>query len=355
MATQKHKTKILLTGGGTAGSVAPLLALVDDLEGYDFVWLGTWQGIEKQMVLKEKIRYYSIFSGKFRRYYSWRNLVDPFLIIIGFFQAIIYLLFLKPNIIITAGSFVSVPIVLAGRILRIPILVHQLDYRPGLANLIMGFFADQVTVSLEKSLQDYPRKAIWTGSPIRKSFREAEGTLVGLSEKLPVVFILGGSTGAQGINNLVEYALDNLIEFCQVIHLTGKGKMLKITKKNYYAFEFFDNEQMARALASADLVVSRAGMGTLTELAYFKKTSIIIPMPKSHQIENAEILKKNNAAVVLDENNLSRRKFVQIIRDMLNNHSLSVELGNNLHKVIKSNGNQKIIKVMRKILKKNKI
>ncbi|MFH0840368.1 MAG: UDP-N-acetylglucosamine--N-acetylmuramyl-(pentapeptide) pyrophosphoryl-undecaprenol N-acetylglucosamine transferase [bacterium] len=351
MTKNRKKTKILLTGGGTAGSVAPLLALHDDLRGYDFVWLGTWQGIEKQMVIKENIRYFGIFSGKVRRYNSWRNFIDPVLIILGFFQSLIYLAIIKPNIIITAGSFVSVPVVLAGRILRIPVLVHQLDYRPGIANRIMGFFAEQVTTSLEKSLEDYPGKSVWTGSPIRQSFRDAEGELVGLKKNYPVLLVIGGGTGARGINNLVEYALDDLTEFCQIVHLTGRGKMVEAETENYYSFEFFDNEQMARALASADLIISRAGMGILTELAFLKKASLIIPMPKSHQEDNAGILEEYNAAIVMSENELSRGKFIQLVKDLLANEPLREELGNNLNKVIKSDGNHEIINIIKEIVR----
>jgi UDP-N-acetylglucosamine--N-acetylmuramyl-(pentapeptide) pyrophosphoryl-undecaprenol N-acetylglucosamine transferase len=336
MAKQEKQLKILLTGGGTGGSVAPLLAVYDDLKTEcDFVWLGTWHGIEKQMVAKEKIKYFGICSGKLRRYWDWRNLWDPFLVIIGWLQALLYLVILRPQLVMVAGGYVGVPVVLAARVMRIPVLVHQLDYRPGLANRIMGYFATQITVSLEKSVRDFKGDAEWTGSPVRKSFRANDVGLVGLKEDVPVLLVLGGGTGAAGINKLVEASLKELSKVCQIIHLTGKGKMIDEKVDNYYAFEFFDNEQMARAMYSADLIISRAGMGVLIELAYLQKASIIIPMPASHQEDNAKILSDNNAAIVLSELDVSSEQFCQMVEDLLENKDFRQELGSNLQRVIK--------------------
>jgi len=347
---QKKKKKILLTGGGTGGSVTPLLAIFDDLKNeYDFIWFGTTRGIERQMVKKEKIKYFSIFSGKLRRYFDWRNLLDPFLVVFGFFQSLTYLGTLRPDLIITAGGYVGVPVVLAAWFLHLPVLVHQLDYRPGLANRIMGYFAKKITTSLEKSVQDYAGKAVWTGSPIRRSFREAGDSLVGLKDDLPVLLVLGGGTGSRGINNLIEASLEELTASCQIIHITGRGKMVNAETENYHAFEFFDNEQMAGAIRSADLVISRAGMGFLIELAYLQKASVIIPMPDSHQEDNAKILEESNAAIVLSEKELTSEKFAVMIQDLLENKYILQELGQNLQKVIKHDDG-KIAQVIQELI-----
>ena len=150
--------KIILSGGGTAGSVTPLLAIVDEfrkekLDNYEFLWIGTKNGPEKKLVEDAKIKFIKINSGKLRRYFSFRNFSDIFLMIIGFFQSLIVLIKYKPNLMISAGGFVSVPVALASWILRIPILIHQQDARPGLANKIMAFFAKKITVTFEKSLK----------------------------------------------------------------------------------------------------------------------------------------------------------------------------------------------------------
>ena len=171
----KRNNLIILTGGGSGGPVTPLLALADDLRagGFDIAWIGTRAGIEKQIVSEAAIPYHSIAAGKFRRYFSWHNIIDPFKILVGFFQSISLLTTLGPRLVITAGAFVSVPVVWAAWALRIKVIVHQEDIRPGLANRLMAPCADVVTVTFEESLKDYGNKARWTGNSVRQEFRNA--------------------------------------------------------------------------------------------------------------------------------------------------------------------------------------
>ncbi len=347
--------KILLSGGGTGGSVSPLLAICESLKKeYEFFWVGTKNGIEKKMVGAEKIPYYSVSSGKFRRYFSIRNFIDPFFVLIGFFQSLGLLLNLRPDMVITAGSFVSVPVVWAARLLRIPVLVHQQDIRPGLANKLMAPFAKVITVTFEKSLKDYGKKAVLTGSPARQSLQNPNSKFQipnEFSEGLPVIFILGGGTGAKAINDLVYESMSEITKFCNVIHQTGKNKIAnrKSPIINCVSFDFLNPPQMAAAYAEADLVVSRAGMGTLTELSYFGKPAIIIPMPDSHQEENAEILKNANAAIVLNQRKLSSDKFISEIKKLLTNDNLKSELSANIKKIIRTDADE-IIKTIKAII-----
>ncbi len=356
----KDKTKkILLTGGGTGGSVSPLLAIYDALkgDGYKFLWIGTRDGIEKEMVVKEGIKYMSVPNGKLRRYLSWRNLVDPIFVIAGFFKASFLVLKHRPSIVISAGSFVSVPVVWAAWFFGVPVLIHQQDARPGLANRLMSPFADVVTVTFEKSFQDYGDRAIWVGNFVRNLVTGNESSTKNkfdFKSVLPVVLVVGGGTGAMAINKLVEESLEELTRFCQIIHVTGKGKFInqKTLSSNYKQFEFLQRDEMSEALRVADVIVTRAGLGSLTEISHLKKPSIIIPMPDSHQEENAQVFRDNNAAFVLNQKDLSKELFIEKIRELLNDKELQKLFSENVSKVIKRGANERVVKIINNMISK---
>ena len=169
MDNQIKPYKILLTGGGTGGSVAPLLAIAESLTMQDFLWLGTKSGPERKMVEEAGIKFKAISGGKLRRYFSFKNLGDIFKIKLGFFQSLFIMLKWRPNLVMSAGSFISVPVVYAAWLLRVPALIHQQDVKAGLANKLMAPFSKVITVAFEKSLADYGKKAIWIGNPVRQS------------------------------------------------------------------------------------------------------------------------------------------------------------------------------------------
>ena len=352
MRNEPSNKKILLTGGGTAGSVSPLLAIAQDLRvkgGFEFIFVGTKKGIEKQMVREAGLAYRAILAGKLRRYFSWQNFLDICKIKLGFWQAFFLILQEKPDLILSAGSFVAVPVVWAGWLLRVPVLIHQQDVRPGLANKLMVPFARVITVTFEKSLADYGKKAIWTGNPVRQSSVKEKGNRFNLKNNLPVVFVVGGGTGAEGINKLVMEGLDNLLVFCQIIHSTGKGKMIARRHENYYPIEFLNAGEMAEAIAAADLVVSRAGLGALTEISAAGKPAIIIPMPDSHQEDNAAILLEKNAAVVLNQKILTADEFVVAVKVLLDNAAEREKLGKNIGLLFKKGANEKIVSLIKDI------
>jgi UDP-N-acetylglucosamine--N-acetylmuramyl-(pentapeptide) pyrophosphoryl-undecaprenol N-acetylglucosamine transferase len=365
MRDMKYATKkILLTGGGTAGSVSPLLAIANELRitnppagraGYelriDFLWLGTNSGLERQMVERDSIKFKAIASGKLRRYFSWRNFFDLFLIKLGFFQSFFIILKWRPDLVITAGSFVSVPVIWAAWILRVPIVVHQQDARPGLANKLMAPFARVVTVTFKESLAYFGRKAVWTGN-ITRNMEHVTCNNFNLKRGLPVVLIIGGGTGAMAINELVWGALSELIEFCQIIHVTGKNKISRYKNQDarYKQYEFLNIDQMAAAYAAADLVVSRAGMGVLTELSYLGKPVIIIPMPDSHQEDNAEIFQNKNAAIVLEQKKLTPTALVEEIKKLLADEKLRGQLGENIRTVMKKGANKEMAEIINRLI-----
>ena len=344
----KKKKFIFLTGGGTGGSVVPLLAVAKEMSEVDFLWLGTQAGPEKQIVEKEGMKFQIIISGKWRRYFSLKNFIDIFKIIGSFFQSVWLILIKKPDLIMSVGSFVSVPVVWAGWLLGVKILIHQQDARPGLANTLMAPFAGVMTVTFEKSLADY-KKAVWTGNPIRIMNYEL-GIQNGGKNALPSVLIVGGGTGAQAINDLIYKGLSELTKFCQIIHITGKGKGKNIKSNNYQRFSFLDAKQMIEALRRSDVVVSRCGMGLLTELSYLGKPAILIPMPDSHQEDNAKIFANKNAAIVLNQKDLTPKKFIKEIKKILNDEVLRSMLRNNMKGVIKTDANKRIVKIINKLL-----
>ena len=355
----KYK-KIMMSGGGTGGSVAPLVAVWEELKNdnnFSFVWVGTKEGVEKEMLKNTGIKFLAISSGKLRRYWSWQNLLDIFLINIGFWQALPMLMKEKPNVIITAGSFVSVPLVWAGWLLRIPILVHQQDAVPGLANRLMASFARKITVALEKSLSDYGKRAEWIGNPIRKELvevrvsRQEALTKLGLTASQPVLLVLGGGTGALPINELIKNNLPELLKFCQLVHITGQGKsIISTTDSNYHSFEFLDTFGLIKVFAAADVVISRCGMNVLTELSYLGKPSILIPIPDSHQEANAKIFAEKNAAVVLAQDKISNQEFVARIKNLINDKNTQNELSANIQTVIKKGANERLVEIVRKII-----
>ncbi len=336
------------------GSVSPLLAIYEEIKRNDpnseFLWVATRNGPESSLISEYNIPIKKIYCGKFRRYFSMKNFLDPFFIILGFFQSLFLIIRFKPQAIISAGGFVSVPLVWAGFLLRRPSLIHQQDVIPGLANKLMAPFADIITVTFKKSLDNFPKnKTALVGNPFRaeilKGNKQEAFNFFNLEPDLPVILITGGGTGALNINNLVLKSLNQLVNFCQIIHLTG-GKVDQIAQHSrYHSFDFLTG-QLKNAYAASDLVVSRAGMQSLTELAALRKPSIIIPMPKSHQEANAIEFSKNNAAIVLSEKNLNPDKFCKAIKEIILNKSEMENLRRNIAKLLPQDSVVKITKMI---------
>ena len=223
--------RIILTGGGTAGHVTPNIALLPRLKelGYDIHYIGSYTGIEKELIEQFQIPYHGISSGKLRRYFSWQNFTDPFRVLKGFGEANKLIKTLKPDVIFSKGGFVSVPVVLAGKNSKVPTIIHESDMTPGLANKISIPSATKVCCNFPETLNHLPDgKAVLTGSPIRQELltgdKEAAKKLCGFTSDKPVILIIGGSLGSVIVNNAVRAILPELLKDFQVIHLCGKGK-----------------------------------------------------------------------------------------------------------------------------------
>jgi len=341
--------KIILSGGGSGGSVTPILAIAGkmaeerEIEKPDFIFIGTSFGPEKGMVSAFReidIPFIAIPAGKWRRYFSLNNFFDFFKIASAFFKSLKIISDIKPSLIITSGSFASVPLVYAAAVKRVPVLVHQQDIRPGLANKLMAPFAQAITVSFEKSLVDYGPKAVLSGNPTLIPDElpwpeEIPETF--FSGDQPLVFVTGGGTGASTLNDLIFNLRKILLGEVRIVHLTGRGKLPAevSSDNNYIAFEFLDNRKVLALMKRADIVISRCGIGALTELVYFKKPSILIPMPETHQDDNAEIFKRAEAAAVLDQHNLSAEKLAENIIDLLHDHKKQEMFSRNIGRIMK--------------------
>lgn len=336
------RKKILLTGGGTAGSVTPLLAIAEQITALDpeveFLFVGTASGPERVLVEASTIPFHSIPAGKLRRYWSWQNFTDLRRTWEGYRQARAIVNWWRPDVIVAAGSFVSVPVAYAGWRAGCRLLVHQQDVRAGLANRLLSRMADIVSVTFEKSLADFPpAKVRLTGNPIRPeilsgSIRQAK-QLFKLESKIPVLLALGGGTGSLFLNELVSQSAIQLIKDWQIIHLTGPGReYLSLKDQRVHQFDFL-TWQMAHALAVADVVVARAGLGTITELAALGKKSVIIPMPGTHQEANAKFLSEAQAAIVLPQTTLTPEIFQKQLLDLLQDDQLQKKISANIHRL----------------------
>ncbi|MFA7087745.1 MAG: UDP-N-acetylglucosamine--N-acetylmuramyl-(pentapeptide) pyrophosphoryl-undecaprenol N-acetylglucosamine transferase [Patescibacteria group bacterium] len=362
--------KIMFSGGGTGGSVVPLLAVAEKMaaERIDFelkfVFVGAAGGIENDLVAEYNgkfgaMEFIPLSAGKLRRYFSWQNFWDMFKIVGAFFQSLRILSAEKPDIVISAGSFISVPLVWAAAWKKIPILIHQQDVRPGLANKLMAPFARVITVVFEKSLTDYGSRAVWTGNPFKSRaesyFHNGDiRSKYGFDVFRPLVLVIGGSSGATAINKLFFEAGDRLVSFCQIIHITGKGKITPDRKElpGYKVFEFLDNEEFLKLMVAADLVVSRCGLAALTELSSLAKPAILIPMPDSHQEDNAKIFDKAAAASVLDQKELNPEKLTAEIKRVLDDSILRGKFSDNIAKVVKRGAAENLAMIIEEIIGK---
>lgn len=353
--------KILFSGGGTLGPVTPLLAMKEMItEAYpdaQFVWIGTADGPERELVERNNIQFNTIAAGKLRRYASLGNIVDIYHITAGFFQALRIIKKEKPDLCISAGGFVSVPVHLAASIRGIPTWIHQQDIRPGLANKLMAPVARIITTATESSLR-YFSQAVWLGNPVRSALlsvndRKKAQSRFGLSGQLPVIFVTGGGTGSQRINELVVESLPFLQGRAEIIHLTGKDRSQVSVQKaeqqyaGYHPYQFFTDE-MRDAYAAADIVVSRGGFGTSAELAALKKPTIFIPIP-GHQTDNVLFFEKSGAAIVFDQER-SGKDFSEVLIGLLDNANKRNVIGEQLHRMLPIAKKDEIIHLVKTVI-----
>ncbi len=325
--------RIILTGGGTAGHVTPNIALLPGLrdEGYDIQYIGSYEGIEKGLIGDYGIPYHGISSGKLRRYFSLRNLTDPFRVLKGFSEADRLIKQLKPDIVFSKGGFVAAPVVIAARKNRVPAIIHESDMTPGLANRLCFSSAAKICCSFPETLARLPKdKAVLTGVPIRDELRqgdkEAARCFAGFKNSKPVILVIGGSLGAVAVNTAVRTILPQLLKDFNVIHLCGKGKTdgTYDHTEGYVQYEYIKDE-LKDMFALADLVISRAGANAIFELLALKKPNLLIPLStkgsRGDQLLNASSFDRQGFSVVIDEDELTKELLYEKIIELYTNRS----------------------------------
>lgn len=302
-----------MTGGGTAGHVTPNIALKNALlhAGYTIEYIGTVNGIEKSLIKSEGIPYNEISAGKLRRYFDFKNITDIFKITKGFFQANSHIRKIKPNIVFSKGGFVSCPVVWAAKINKIPVIIHESDITPGLANKLCLPFAEKICYSNPKTAEYLPKnKSVFTGIPVREELlyglRDKGCYICGFNNNKPIILVTGGSLGAKAINKALRNNLDILLKNYQVCHITGQQDYLEsLENKVGYKQIIYAKDELKDLFAMADIVISRAGATTLFEILALEKPNILIPLPKKvsrgDQILNAKFFEEKGYSVVLEE------------------------------------------------------
>lgn len=317
--------KIVLTGGGTAGHVTPNIALLPRLKekGFDVSYIGSYNGMERQLIEEQHIPYYGISSGKLRRYFDLKNLSDPFKVLKGLGQSVRLIHRLKPDVVFSKGGFVSVPVILAAKLCHVPSIIHESDLTPGLANKIAIPAAVKVCCNFPETLNYLPKeKAILTGSPIRKELMsgnsESARKLCHFHSKKPVLFIIGGSSGSRFINDTIRELLFVLLKDFQIIHMCGKGNVDdNLTDTDgYVQFEYIGSD-LNDIFALSDLVISRAGANSICELLALHKPNILIPLSsnasRGDQILNARSFEKQGFSAVIEEEEVTSEKLLSLI------------------------------------------
>lgn len=319
--------KIVLTGGGTAGHVTPNIALLPGLRelNYEIHYIGSYEGIESKLIPDYDIPYYGISTGKLRRYLDIKNFSDPFRVIKGYSQARKLLKQIKPDIVFSKGGFVSVPVVRAAASLKIPCIIHESDMTPGLANKLCLPVAKKICCNFPETLQYLPKdKAVLTGSPIREELTRGNKIsaldLCGFNANMPVIMVIGGSSGAANVNQAIRDALPELLKDFQIVHICGKDKIdnLLLTTKGYKQFEYVKTE-LKDIFAMADIVISRAGANAICELLALQKPNILIPLmagSRGDQILNAKSFEAQGYSMVISEDDMTTQLLVDSVHDL---------------------------------------
>lgn len=346
---------IVLTGGGTAGHVTPNLALIPELKkaGYNVIYIGTENGMERGLVEKTGVEYHYVSTGKLRRYMSKDNFTDMFKVVKGIAEAKKLIKRLKPDIVFSKGGFVAVPVVLGAKFNGVPVIAHESDMTPGLANKIAMPFAKKICTTFPETVKYVGKKGIHTGTPIRKELFEGNAEkgrmLCGFDNEKPVIMMMGGSLGSQKINKVLRAALTEITTGFQLVHICGKGNVDKsINIKGYKQFEYL-SEELPHVMACADMVISRAGSNSISEFLALKKPALLIPLSakasRGDQILNAQSFEKQGYSLVLKEEEMTPESLLKSIKEL---YLAKDSLISAMAKSPASNGVENVMKVILK-------
>lgn len=358
--------KVLLVGGGTGGSVSPLLAVAQEIRAIkphtSFLFVGTKKGPSMAMVADFGMPFISIPASKWRRYFSLYNLVDFFVFLFSAIASVRLINKFRPDVVFCTGAFVQVAPAWIARIYGSKIIVHQQDARIGLANKLVAPIASQITTAFEYTAKAFysgsglfrskeTSKTEWVGNPFRKELIEESSpdkNYFGLHDKLPVMLIVGGATGAAQINSVISACLPELLNIYQIIHQTGSGKTVALTHPDYHQYQLLPYAKYVDALKLSDIVIARAGMSTITELSVLGKISIIVPISGSQQEDNARVLKIVSAAVVLEGEEFNPTDLPRIITSLKFNVDRRNLLQKNIARLFPKDAADKVAKIILK-------
>ena len=330
--------KILFTGGGTGGHVYPIVAIVREIrriypkKDLEFYYMGPKDEFTRILLSQEDFIIKSIISGKVRRYFSWQNFVDIFFKIpFGVIQSFFLIILINPDLVFSKGGSGSISVTYSARLLRKPVFIHESDVVPGLSNQVTAKWAKKIFTSFPKTEYFDPNKVTVVGNPIRKEVldgnKEMAVRLFNLTLSKPIFLIIGGSQGAESINDFVLAILVNLLKDFEIIHVTGplnvkeiSAEALVVEDKDmdiyYHPIGFLDEEKIKHAYKAADLIISRSGSGSIFEIAGVGKPSILVPLPSAagdHQAKNAYAYMQNGSAMVIEQENLTPNFFMENI------------------------------------------
>jgi UDP-N-acetylglucosamine--N-acetylmuramyl-(pentapeptide) pyrophosphoryl-undecaprenol N-acetylglucosamine transferase len=351
-----QRLAILLAGGGSGGSATPVLAVGACLRelrpSIELMLVGTHDGPERALADADEIAFAAVHSGKLRRYWSWQNLVDPFQVATGGIESLSLVRTFRPAAALGAGGFAAVPPLLSAALTGVPVHIHQQDVLPGLANRMLAPFARSISVALPASARYFPtQRTSVVGNPVRSTLFAGSAaraaTRFGLEADVPLVLATGGGTGAVGLNRLVVEAAPLLSERSQVIHLTGRGRAVAPPHPlpRYHQLEFVTDE-MADLLAAACVVITRAGMGTLSELAALAKPAVVVPMPRSHQLANAEAFEQGGAVVVCDQERLNGARLAATVLELVEDSTRRDQLAQRISRAMQPDAAMRIARLV---------
>lgn len=332
------KNKVVFTGGGSAGHVIVNAAVIPEFlkNSWEVTYIGSANGIEREIIEKEfpEVTYRTVTVGKLRRYFSIENIKDPFRVVKGIFEARKLLKHVRPDFIFSKGGFVSVPVVIAGRMLKMPILIHESDYTPGLANKIAMPFATKIFTTFEETGSALPKeKTKYIGAILRNGIFSGNAIkgkqLCRFTNDKPIMLVMGGSLGSVKINSLITGQLELLLKKYNIIHICGKGnRSLDIKRNGYQPFEYV-HEEIFDLLTAADIVVSRAGSNSIFEFLGLRKPMLLIPLSakasRGDQILNAASFEKQGFCKVIQEEELEFKKFTATVDHLLAEAPLYIE------------------------------
>ncbi|MEK7658297.1 MAG: undecaprenyldiphospho-muramoylpentapeptide beta-N-acetylglucosaminyltransferase [Patescibacteria group bacterium] len=333
--------KIVFTGGGTGGHIFPIIAIAREIrriyskKDLEFYYIGPKDELNLILLSQEDFKIKTIISGKIRRYFSFQNFIDILLKIpFGFLQSLFFILIIKPDLVFSKGGSGSISVALGAKILGIPLFLHESDISPGLSNRIASRWAKKIFTSFPKTEYFSLDKTILTGNPIRKELLEGDskraGELFDLTFQKPIVLFLGGSQGAEAINDFVIRIFNELLKDFELIHICGRDKLKETEaesevvinedlKKYYHPLAFLDEEKLKHAYRAADFIISRSGSGFIFEIAALGKPSILIPLPSAaanHQAKNAYAYSETGATLVIEQDNLTPNFFLEKFRSL---------------------------------------